>query len=577
MKTNENIDELLDKRYYNKVETEPEQMLKRVAKNIADNEDEEEEFYEVMNDQVFLPNSPTLMNAGNTLQQLAACFALPVEDDMKAIMMSALNTALIHKSGGGTGFDFSKLRPKGDPISDTGGTASGPVSFMRVYDAVTDTVKQGGKRRGANMGMLRVDHPDIFDFVRAKGEEGILENFNLSVAITDKFMECVRDEEEFPLINPRTGLITGTIDANELWDELTYYAWKNGEPGVVFIDRVNDHNPTPEQGRIEATNPCGEQPLLPNESCNLGSINLSKMVGDNGRVLWGKLSKVVKVAVRFLDNVIDKNEYPIPEIETQTKYNRKIGLGVMGLHEMLIKMEIPYDSHEGVETAEKVMEFIQVEGHNVSAELANEKDTYPGWKEYHPYRRNATVTTVAPTGSISILGMTTGGIEPMYAPVMVRRHVDTEMYDVNELFKNIAKREGFYSEEILQAVYDNGSLQGVEGIPEKWQRLMKCPQDIDYKWHVKMQATIQKHVDNAVSKTINMSEGASQEDVKLAIEFSYGLGCKGLTVYRDGSREEQVYETGKNEQEGICPECGRELQAGEGCSICPGCGWSPCK
>lgn len=560
---------VLEKRYLRKdengkvIET-PEQMFRRVASNIAKADEKyggdvkktEKEFYDMMVNLYFLPNSPTLMNAGTSIQQLSACFVLPVEDSMDKIFETLKHTALIHQSGGGTGFSFSRIRPKGDIVRSTGGIASGPVSFMKVFNSATDVIKQGGRRRGANMGILRVDHPDIMEFITCKEDPKELTNFNISVAVTDEFMEKVKKGEDYELINPRTGKAVKKLNAKEVFDKIVEEAWKTGEPGLIFIDEINRHNPTPHVGQIEATNPCGEQPLLPYESCNLGSINLSKFV-KNGEIDWEKLKDITWKAVHFLDNVIDMNKYPIPEIKKMTLANRKIGLGVMGFADMLIQLNIPYDSNEALELAEKIMSFIQKEAKQASVELGKERGSFPNFKGSvydgkYPAMRNATVTTIAPTGSISIIAGCSSGIEPLFAIAFVRNVLDKEdrLYEINPYFEKIAKEMGFYSEELLQKIADNnGSVQGLEEVPIEVQRIFVTALDISPEWHVRMQAAFQKYVDNATSKTINLREDATIEDVRKAYMLAYELKCKGITVYRYGSRPQQVISAKEEKEE----------------------------
>jgi len=555
------------------------QMFKRIAKGIAEVEKQygksaaeiakwEKEFYRIMTSLEFIPNSPTLMNTGTEFRQLSACFVLPIEDSIESIFNTLKAAAIIHKTGGGTGFAFSRLRPKGDIVKTTGGIASGPISFATIYDTATDVVKQGGRRRGANMGILRVDHPDIMDFIVAKEKEGILRNFNISVAVTDKFMQAVEKDDDFELINPRNDTVVKKLKARAIWNLIVMMAWKNGEPGVVFIDTINKHNPTPQVGMMESTNPCGEQPLLPYESCNLGSIDVSKFVSDEGKMDWDELRETVRTAVRFLDNVVDANVYVLPEIEKITKDNRKIGLGVMGFADLLIKTGIKYDTQEGLEMSEKLMKFINDEGHKTSAELAEEKGSFPNfqgsiWEKNWKTMRNATVTTVAPTGTISIISGSSQGIEPHFAIAYVREVAESlgrSLIEINPLFENIALREGFYSEELMKKISKKTSIQDVEEIPAHIRRLLVTAHDISAEWHVRMQAAFQKYTDNAVSKTINFPNWATPNDIEKAYWLAYKLGCKGITVYRHGSREVQVLRPIESEgtvadYSQICPTC----------------------
>jgi ribonucleoside-diphosphate reductase alpha chain len=555
--------EVLNRRYLLKNEKEqiietPAEMFMRVAKAISkadakygeSPEKSEKIFYEMMAKLEFIPNSPTLFNAGTELGQLSACFVLPVEDSLESIFNAVKNMALIEKSGGGVGFNFSRLRPKGDIVKSTKGVASGPISFMSVFDAVTEVIKAGGKRRGAMMGILRVDHPDIIEFITSKQKPGFLSNFNISVAVTDDFMKALEDREEYWLVNPRNNEKVRRTKAEKIWNLIAQSAWQSGDPGAIFIDEINRHNPTPEIGKIEATNPCGEQPLLPYESCNLGSVNLSRMV-ENGEINWEKLQKTVRNAVHFLDNVIDENRYPLKEIEVRTKANRKIGLGVMGFADMLIKLRIRYSSYEAIKIAEEIMGVISEEARKKSVELGEERGSFPNfeksiWKDEYSAMRNATVTTIAPTGSISIIAGCSSGIEPVFAISFIRNVMSgTRLFETNPLFERIAKERGFYSGELLEEIAKTGSVQKIDKVPKDVKKVFVTALDIEPEWHVRMQAAFQKYTDNAVSKTVNMPKESTVDDVRRVFELAWKLKCKGITVFRYGSKPEQVLYIGE--------------------------------
>jgi len=646
----ENAIKVLEKRYLkrdqdgNCTET-PSDMFKRVASSIAsaelkygksqaDVDELTKKFYTAITNRYFMPNSPTLMNAGRELGQLSACFVLPVEDSLEGIFETVKNTALIHKSGGGTGFSFSRLRPKNDVVRSTMGVSSGPVSFMEVFNAATEAVKQGGTRRGANMGILRVDHPDIIDFIHCKSDNTKLNNFNISVAITDKFMEALKNGEDYELFHPKTKKAVGKLNAKQVFDLIVDGAWRNGEPGIVFIDKMNADNPTPQIGEIESTNPCGEVPLLAYEACNLGSINLGLMLteGSNGlEVNWEKLAEITKLSIHFLDDVITVNNYPLPVIAEMVQNNRKIGLGVMGWADMLMKLGLSYNSKEGTDLAYEIMEFIDYHSKVESVELAKSRgafenfkgsiyengtflaNKYTGksagkisdaqWKDLDAQIkefgiRNSTTTCIAPTGTISMIASASGGVEPLFGLVFSRNVMDgTEMLEINPVFEQYAKDKGFYSEALMKEIAKDGSIAHVEGISPEIKQTFATAHDVTPVWHVRMQAAFQLHTDNAVSKTVNFEEHATREDIEKAYILAFENNLKGITVYRNNSRtfqpmnldakkapsieikpieNESVSEPTGEIKNIVCPECKTSIHMAEGCFICPGCGYSGC-
>lgn len=563
----QNAQLVLERRYLKKdangVCETPGDMIRRVAQTIAqadeayggDVQKTDQAFFDMISTLKFLPNSPTLMNAGRELGQLSACFVLPIEDSMEGIFDTLKNAAMIHKSGGGTGFSFSRIRPAGASVQSTGGVASGPISFMKVFNASTEAVKQGGTRRGANMGILRVDHPDIMEFITCKSDLTQLTNFNISVGLTEEFMQAVLDDQEYDLIDPSTNKKTGSLKAKEVFDTIIDMAWENGEPGIVFLGRINKYNPVPTAGEIESTNPCGEQPLLPYESCNLGSVNLNEFVTD-GSIDFDALGKTVRTAVHFLDNVIDINKYPLKVIEETTKSMRKVGLGVMGFADMLYKLGIPYNSEQAIETAKKVMAHIKANAVQASEELGKARGNFPLFEESvyktqgMKHMRNATVTTIAPTGTISIIAGTSSGIEPVFAISYIRNVMDDDkLIEVHPYFEQVMKQRGIYSKELMEKIASNSSLSHVSELPKQIQQLFVTAHDITPEYHVRMQSAFQEYTDNAVSKTVNFAKSATKEDVRAAYTLAYRLGLKGVTIYRDGSRSGQVLSVGSKEEE----------------------------
>lgn len=605
MQISENALKILERRYFKKNEAgetveDWQALIDRVATDIAGGDSDKTKLYlDLLDSGYFLPNSPTLMNAGNDLQQLSACFVLPIDDSMDSIFETVKNAALIHKSGGGTGFSFSRLREANARVRSTNGVSSGPLSFMKVFNAATDAVKQGGTRRGANMAILNVDHPQILDFITCKEDTSELTNFNISVGITEAFMQAVYNDEEYDLVSPRNQATIDRKKARDVFSLIVEMAHKNGEPGIVFLDRINAANPTPQIGSIESTNPCGEQPLLPNEACNLGSINLAVLITD-GKVDWEKLRQIIRLSVDFLDDVIDRSKFPLPQIDEMVKANRKIGLGVMGWADLLYQLEIPYTSDEAVALAEELMEFIDFESKQRSMELAAQKGSFPNfhgsvydtgemhrdikakdWASLHAQiritgLRNATLTTIAPTGTISMILDTSSGIEPQFSLVYVKNVMDGEkLLYVNKWFQAALEKEGLLNQELLEKVSQSGTIAEMEEIPERLRMIFQTAHDISPEWHIRMQAAFQKYTDNAVSKTINFPHDASVEDIRIAYEMAYQLGCKGITVYRDGSRENQVLQSGSKAPAGegkVAPRTRPEVTQGITKRLETGCG-----
>lgn len=614
IKLTDNALTVLTKRDYLKRDKEgkvvetPEQMFQRVAKAISGKDKNwEGKFYQAMANLEFLPNSPTLMHAGTVFNQLSACFVLPLEDNLEGIFRTMEQTATIARTGGGVGIPLSNLRARGARVKSTGGLTSGPISFLKLFNQMADVINEGSSRRVAMMAVMNVHHPDIMDFIFAKGTEGAVANFNISIGMTDEFMEAYKRDKEYELRAPghtpgELGKVVKKESARRILDMITFQAWKTADPGMVFLDRMNEASPVHHLGKIETTNPCGEQPLLPYESCNLGSINLAKMIKSaKGRqeVDWKKLEGLVRLGVRFLDKVIDACKFPLREIDQMTKTTRKIGLGVMGWADLLVKLQIPYASNEALKLGEKMSKFIHDIAVAESVKLGEELGSFPAFKgskwQKMGYKamRNSTVNTVAPTGTISIIANCSSGIEPLFALSYIRKNIldvaNTELVEVNEEFEKIAKEKKFYSEELMRQIGLTGGIDGLAGVPKEVKAVFKVSQEIDWSWHVKMQAAWQKHIDAAVSKTINMSNSASPDDVRDAYVLAYEMGCKGITVYRDGSKDKQVLNLGQSKkddqrkwvgnghrEEELCPECGGELTFKEGCANCLACGYSRC-
>ncbi len=588
----DNAQVILERRYLlrngqGKVIETPDMMFERVAKNVASADDlykdgrdsrvEAKEFFDLMRGLEFLPNSPTLMNAGTSLQQLAACFVLPVEDSIEGIYDAVKWAAIIHQTGGGTGFSFSHLRPAGDIVRSTMGIASGPVSFMKVFDAATDAIKQGGRRRGASMGILRVDHPDIMSFIHCKDDLKTLSNFNISVGATDGFMEAARRNEQYNLINPRTGQVVGTKNASSILDEICNSAWRSGDPGLVFIDSINRNNPTPGLGPMESTNPCGEVPLLPFEACNLGSINLDRMLmreGEAWKTDWAKLEKTVDASIRFLDNIIDVGHYPLPAIRAIVSGNRKIGLGVMGFADALLKLDIRYGSEESLAYAKQLITLIKSKAVATSARISEGRGDFPNIEKsiYGKGRRNATVLSIAPTGTISMIAGCSSGIEPLYAISYVKHVMDgTHLREVHPYFLELLQRSNSLSEDLEDMLTRAHSIASFASIPENVRRIFVTAYDIPPEDHVRMQSVFQTEVDNAVSKTINLAMDSTPNEVRKIYDLAHRLGCKGITIYREGSKPGQVLTLAEGAK--VCPDCGSSLRYESGSFVCEACGY----
>jgi ribonucleoside-diphosphate reductase alpha chain len=601
-----------------KVVETPKAMFTRVARAMAEVEKGysgakeakkwEKRFFEVMANLEFLPNSPTLMHAGTKFNQLSACFVLPLEDNLESIFKSMQQTATIARTGGGVGIPLSNLRARGSRIRSTGGITSGPISFLQLFNQMANVINEGSSRRVAMMAVMNVHHPDIMDFVFAKGVDDEISNFNISVGATEEFMKAALNNKDYELRAPESGAVIKKISARRVLDMITFQAWKTADPGMVFLDAMNDKSPVNHLGQIDTTNPCGEQPLLPFESCNLGSINLAKVVkagkGQKAAIDWEKFEDLIRTGVRFLDNVIDACSYPIEEIDQMTKKTRKIGLGVMGFADLLVSLQIPYASSEGLKIGKKLSKFLQNIARDESKKLAENRGSFPAFKgslwDRRGFKamRNSTVNTVAPTGTISIIGNCSSGIEPLFALSYVRKNIldvnNTELIEVNQLFEKMARKKKFYSKELMRQISETGGINGWQGVPRAIKDVFAVSHEIDWSWHVKMQAAWQDYIDSAVSKTINMAHDATPDDVCEAYIMAYQTGCKGITVYRDGSKMKQVLNAGSrsvsepivdtkrkwvgngHREEELCPECGGELTFKEGCATCLACGYSRC-